>query len=551
MEQNPKQIKVTVMQKLMNHLARGIAFLLALLCFSCHTEEFDDYVSLQEDSNTGMGAGATSNAEVDVLISEGLKVFRKEGIIQEGAACANCHAPDGLDIAYFNFSERDIKRRIEPHLTSPADMDAILGLIRGLKEKYSFDHKDPMVDRPFQPKGYVLAGNTPQERDLTFGRQLVDMNFRFANIPILDKEEAMRQKQEWLGVNPRDIAIGIPLNRWSEDPHKGDEHATIADWLPDLPRLPKSDTWYAIQDEYLADPTDENLIRMLDAVDDHTFQNFSGNGRKLMTDKYKSVLAAQHIFREEVSGRRYFVDRPSVAFYPAAGVGRDNTINDVWQVGDFARIFERRTVSLPGDVQERISPNSTMREELRKIRVPWFWSGWLFDTSLRKSCCGSTRSGEYFTRFLNEDFRTKGYGRSGYSLHNVYMITKKIVTDNFDPSVTMQREAIPNSEFPPKIKYTNFNRYDRDWQWGPESHETERAALYDFMVGNSYRLMMYLMQDEILTKGFPEDKYSGRVDDWLDELEKMKKFFSQRPTEYNNFNMELYRDTKNLILSYR
>ena len=131
------------------------------------------------------------------------------------------------------------------------------------------------------------------------------------------------------------------------------------------------------------------------------------------------------------------------------------------------------------------------------------------------------------------------------------MITKKIVTDNFDPSVTMQREAIPNAEFPPKIKYTNFNRYDRDWQWGPESHETERAALYDFMVGNSYRLMMYLMQDEILTKGFPEDKYSGRVDDWLDELEKMKKFFSQRPTEYYNFNMKLYRDTKNLILSHR
>src|SRR6056297_983717 len=57
----------------------------------------------------------TPESELDAIISEGLEAWRKPGVIQQGAACANCHAPDALDLAYFNFDDNTLKRRAEPH----------------------------------------------------------------------------------------------------------------------------------------------------------------------------------------------------------------------------------------------------------------------------------------------------------------------------------------------------------------------------------------------------------------------------------------------------
>ncbi|MDX1641496.1 MAG: hypothetical protein R3220_07345, partial [Balneolaceae bacterium] len=241
--------------------------------------------------------------ELNHIIAEGLEAWRKPGAIQAGAACANCHAPDGLDLAYFAFSETTIKRRAKPHTSqfstelSGKDFEKIKKMIEALRIKYNITPKDPMEFRPLQPGGEVLPGNTAADRDLAFGQQLQNMNLLFVSEPVLSLEDAKLHREEWLEVNPRTLKVGIPFNRWSEDPFHGTEHATMADWLPDLPRIPKegkAEEWYALQDQYLQNPTDENFWEMYNNEHRHNQSSFKGSSEHFFRRKYRSVLMAQH-----------------------------------------------------------------------------------------------------------------------------------------------------------------------------------------------------------------------------------------------------------------
>lgn len=155
----------------------------------------------------------TPEAELDEIITEGLEGWRKPGVIQDGAACANCHAPDALDLAYFNFDDATLKRRAEPHVgqfsfqLSGSDFKKIEKMIHALRIKYDIEPKDPMNFRPLQPGGEVLPGNTAADRDNAFGQHLVDMGFIFATEPVLSLQDAELHKEVWLQVNPRTLQI--------------------------------------------------------------------------------------------------------------------------------------------------------------------------------------------------------------------------------------------------------------------------------------------------------------------------------------------------------
>ncbi|MEM9195989.1 MAG: cytochrome c, partial [Myxococcota bacterium] len=50
-----------------------------------------------------------TDEEVEARYRAGLQAFRTPD--SEGAACANCHAPDGIDLAILSYSDADLRRR--------------------------------------------------------------------------------------------------------------------------------------------------------------------------------------------------------------------------------------------------------------------------------------------------------------------------------------------------------------------------------------------------------------------------------------------------------
>ncbi len=447
-------------------------------------------------------------------IADGLVAWRKAGAIQGGASCASCHAPDAFDLAYFDFDDETIRRRVAPHLDE-WDAQRIVALVGAIRVRDRITPRDHRTHRPFQPGGRVLAGATVAERDLAFGRQVVDAGLGVD--PVLSSQAARRERDRWMASNPRTFPIGMALNRWSEDPHEGD--ASIADWLPDLPRVAHDAEaqrdLFAAHDAYLADPTDDALFELLDASDDLTTSGFDGNGGRFMKDKYGSVLVAQHLFREEVKTGSLWGDRPSSAWLPAR-MTRDKGPNPVWMVGDFARVHKKGDVELPAEVIARVGGG--FDEEMRRVKLTWFWAGWQFDQGLQRTHgSNSTKSAEYMTDFLRKDFiddKTPDgtTDRSGYALHNVYAITRKLIVENHDPILDAGRGHH-------RIGYANFHGYGLDIKSEPT--DSDRQAIYRQIVANSYRMTLYLALDHLAENGVADIDRNH----WPSPIGRMADFF--------------------------
>lgn len=483
-----------------------------------------------------------SEQELDQIITAGLEAWRKVGAIQDGAACANCHAPDGLDLAYFDFGDKTLKRRATPHVSqfstklTANGFEKIKKMIHALRIKYDIEPKNPMDFRPLQPGGEVLPGNTAAERDFSFGRQLENMGFVFVTEPVLSLEDAREHRQAWLDLNPRTLKIGIPFNRWSEDPHHGREHATMADWLPDLPRIPRdgrAQEWYALQDQYLENPTDENFWEMYSNEHRFTQSIFDGSSRRFFHRKYRSVLMAQHMFRKELMHQNTFPDRPTLAWFPTRD---DDTDNPIWDIGLTAHGLrggpdDEDDFAMPPDVLLRSKPSGTIEKQMNEIRVPWFYAGWLFDQGLQHSGGGdATTQARYFTLHMHID--------DGYPIHNVFAITRKLIVENFDTEV--HRDTLLNTN------YENFS--NRAFRYEPENESARE--IYRMMTLNSFRMMTLFLQEEIAANGVPTgtEDAGERVDRWQEMLEDFEDFTEHVRGPHHTYNLRLISDVRIAIL---
>ena len=486
----------------------------------------------------------TPDQELDQIIAEGVEALRKPGAIISNSACVNCHAPDALDLAYFEFGDRNLKRRAEPHTShfsfqlTGDDFAKIEKLVEALRIKYDIEPRDPMQFRPLQPGGEVLPGNTAAERDNAFGRQLRDMGFLFVTDTVQSLEDAIQHRQAWLDVNPRTLKIGIPFNRWSEDPHFGKQHATMADWMPDLPRVPRegrAEEWYAIQDQYLANPTDENFWNMYDNERRLTKSVFNGSSERFFHNKYRSVLMAQHMFRKELMNQDEFPDRPSLAWYPTR---TENTDNPIWDIGMIAHGLRGGAddiddFSMPPPVLMRSQPSGTIGEQMNDIRVPWFYAGWLFDQGLQHSGGGdATTQARYFTLHMHID--------DGYPIHNAFAITRKLTVENFDTDIHTEDKPL-------NANYENFsNRAAREAPEDPEARE-----IYRLITENSFRMMAFLIQEQINTGGVPtgSELADDRVSHWLEMLDDFEQFSERMESDMHVFNLDLINEVRIAILS--
>ncbi len=493
---------------------------------------------------------AQIQGDVELVIKEGIEAFRKPGLIQERAACANCHAPDGLDLAYIAFNEETIRRRAEPHVGNELtedDVDKIVALVDALRQKYNItDPVDPLEFRPFQPGGTPLVpGGTVQEKELAFYDQLVQKNFLFAASDILTMEQALAMREEMLSdkADGRHLQIGLELNRWSEDPHRGDLHATIADWLPDLPRLPIDPTeWYALQDAYLADPTDARIVDMVERIEDMTFQHFSGSSNELFDEKFRSVLFAQHFFRNEVAGAASsglpYEERPFMAFYPVAQADDDTyQDNPWWNVGDFMRHTGLGEDTLPEELYERIAPaesrKAQARGEMPKLRVPWFYVGWTFDQGMKKSGGGSSKNNlEYFSKFIHIDFEEEE-NSIGFALHHLYVLTRKFVLENYSPDIVKSGYQA-NKPINTKTPFYRKNTAELD----PAYFQP-----YQRMIENHFRFWLFMIWDDVQKRGLPDEIPGGMTK----VIERARESFEAFPSDNYAFNRQLVNATEAML----
>jgi cytochrome c553 len=416
-------------------------------------------------------------------IVAGLASWRKPGKIAK-APCVSCHGPDGLELAIYDFSDADIRRRAIPHL-SGSEADEIVRFIHAIRRKYHVQAlKDPMRDRPFQPGEKFLSGNSVAERDLRFGQELESLLPTLMGAPIPNLEVARRAQNELLSVDPRHLSIGIPLNRFSEDVYHGREHASLAHWLPDVPivfsgKLKKD--WFGLQDGYLQDPSDENLWKLIRFYSSAADDPISTGVRRMAFDKYRSLLFFQHGERSKLLGK---VSRPApIAWgkYPARLIP-----NPMWQVGDTARFFQEQSPTGfgldPGLLKKKQSGPSFERQML-DLQASWFWVGWLNDQGLERTSRNVLASrGDWLALAL--------WNSGPYPIHVTYAIARKQAVVNEVPDAWGWNLGRKKPEWD-YLAMRIGSRYITDLPTEPK-----QRRLYTRFTANCFRMSLFLIFDE-------------------------------------------------------
>ncbi len=415
---------------------------------------------------------------------QGIAAWRKAGFV-DGSACASCHGPDGLELAVYDFSDATIKRRAAMHV-GPEDADRIVSLIHLDREKYGIKRlRDPMNDRPLQPGGAVLPGDTPQARDAAFSEELQARLPSLTYGRIESLSQAVNAKNEILALDPWGLRIGIQMNRLSEDVFHGQQHASIAQWLPDLPRRAtdaERATFFTVEDHYLADPSDENLWAMLLEVDKRSVLAPPTPAAQTAFDKFKSTLIAQHIERKRLLGLE-IKPRPPVLF----GSHSEPLLpNPMWDFGDLARQYaggDLESLGFPQEIILKKSGGPSPDQQLKDIRLSWLWLGWLMDQGLQRiSFDRKSQSGEYLCQTLWDD--------GPYPTHNAFFETKKIITESFVPEAW-------NSRSPQHfvLDYSGLLRNGKHILTEPK--DPSARLRYRTFLANCFRMCMYLLLDEV------------------------------------------------------
>ncbi len=386
--------------------------------------------------------GTFSEADRDQKIAAGLAIWRKQrkdlnGI--EKGACANCHSSDGIELALYDISDDDVRRRAHIDGVNEVDREALVEYFAALRQKYKITSlKSVLNDRPLQPQGEAFAGATKAERDLAFAaNSLRSVAPTLFDTQITTVDQALKAKAELKASRPLTLKIGIPLPRISEDCFRGEEHCTANDWISDLPRVPKPSLeaeWFAINDRYRADPSDSNLREVLKAVDSMTVawknpgESNQGPAGSLGTTKFKALQVTQHLLRRQQLG---LFDpakhenpilalsgpdqgQPNAAFF-VADFAFDKT-NTVWTRADQMPAFVRQSF---GETAERPFTNAGVQDQKNQIVQPWWYFGFNGDSSL-----SSGTGTEYFYGSVGRDAASGG----GYPLHRFYLIGKTATT---------------------------------------------------------------------------------------------------------------------------
>ncbi len=328
----------------------------------------------------------------------------------------------------------------------------------------------------------MLPGDTPAARDFAFGKELQDKLPRLFGSRIETIDQAKAAEAELLRLQPKSLKIGVPLNRLSEDVAHGEEHATIAQWLPEVPPLIQPadrDAWYAAEDRYLADPSPDQLHAMLD---EHirlvNTSRMLGLG-VMSALKYRALLIWQDRIRNHSETEPVNVSRD---------VASKGNFNPFWDVGDIARDLMGRdpaSLGMDEETQKKKVRSGAFSEELHELRVSWFLLGWLDDQGLFNT---SHDDKVRFGLWMSQSFSEEG----PYPIHNIYFNARRQAVVSNDLSAWGE-PLVRKRRIWDMAGLRAFGYYIKDLPKEP----VYRQMTVNF-TANCFRMNLLLLKDEIL-----------------------------------------------------
>lgn len=485
--------------------------------------------------------------------------------------CMSCHGPDFFDLARTGTLDSDIRRRGIMDGASPAEVEQLIEGVRVVRQAYRLAPENPRTFRPLQPGGAVLPGASTIARDLAFAEEFAKFAPTLTSAqPIRTLADAKRARDELLAIDFDRIRVGMAFPIWSTDRFHGAAEGNLNDWVADVARTARPEAraeWLALQDAYLADPSDFNFWRVYFALQTMTQPfglrpgNLAAHEQKIIRVadlKLRNALIGQHLLRTEALGRRNQFMRGAMPF---AYLTRDEPFrtafdrldatgrvgerlprflpNPIWELGDYARVgfdADPSTAGRLGNISSRdalrdrltlmgypqfvingIDPGLTAGQSETDIRLAWFMLGLRFDPGMQRiSQSNSTLVGEY----LQENLHNLDYFN-----HRVFVEALRLVNRSYRP------EASPGAPPPYRLFFGYFAKYNRQMpsRWNSTGHtavggdiKSAQIDAYKRTAANFFRMSL-LLHEEALASGAIAPYGSNPVNDG--EFAQIRAFF--------------------------
>jgi hypothetical protein len=497
-------------------------------------------------------AKALSPEELEKALTEGLATWRFKGT---DGACVACHSPDGYDLAKVGYSDADIERRALSHVDAEKTK-TLVGYVHALRQKYEMTKLlHPAKLRPEQPAFEAFPEKTPglevtdpkaqDERDEAFMRALTDdLGLLWATGKVDSLEKAKQAREELLAVDLLSQKIGIPFDHLSEDGWHGEPHRSIFEWYPAMPTAPlagKEEAWYALEDAYLADPSDDKLWAYYDAIDaltgcDYDLSNggdpaYYQHACEWMRLKFKSLQVFQHMLRHGTTAYPDVLSDKPAGTTAAGALDLVIARSPIWEAGDVIRVaplmrpdqtacFSQDNLPctlLPPKIDETVHSIPTYEEARIKqgevFQQSWFVMSWLRDPALvHQSHNFATFIGDYLESVLLPH----------YDIHHAFVVARMAASKSAATGWMDAGGFLTGTGKIASVRTFSFKQLRNNFSPPPENDP--RRATHERMFANFARMWIYLVEDDLKTSGEvfdrPEVLRAVRfMRTWIGELE--------------------------------
>ncbi|MEI7575453.1 MAG: hypothetical protein WCK51_01055 [Armatimonadota bacterium] len=351
----------------------------------------------------------------------------------EGRNCASCHSPSGFELRVLR--PGSLLRRAKRHLAD----DEADRLNKGFRTFVPFEG----ITIPFQFDNEVAADDNEFLRMITRDEWVLGTKLNSI-------EAALDYQKRVLAISLFDQPVAFVLNLLSRDKFNNLKDATIADWIPDVPATDGSPVNLNTEEDYF--------------YHDRAIAARPANSpiELLAQSKYRSLLA-------------YGYYQQFKKHWMPEG-------NPMWKVGDFGRLYAEADFQSLGMSEQLIAENSggpSPSEQMRDLRLSWFWLGWMFDPSLTHSGPSKeTIRGDYFVLTLLQDAKLPA--------HALFMLTRKLAEQK-------------SGKLPFEFQYSFLLTSENIAKWEPDKPEDKKR--FRAYASQSFRLNLWLLLNDIKTTG--------------------------------------------------